>query len=121
MPNKTPNEPEGAALTDAVAERLLQRASELDVAERSSAKLAQLRDAAVEAGISATAFDKALAEMRVEAAPVATVRRSALTLPRIAAVAGIIVALLLAALTVGRMVAPAPAQTPRPAVPTQPR
>jgi hypothetical protein len=45
-------------------ERLLARASELDAADRSGAAVNDLRNAAMEAGISATAFDTALAEMR---------------------------------------------------------
>lgn len=46
------------------AERLLARASELDVARRAGSDVADLRAAASEAGISPQAFDAALAEMQ---------------------------------------------------------
>lgn len=45
------------------AEELLARASELDVANASGSAIADLRQAAQEAGISAQSFDAALAEM----------------------------------------------------------
>lgn len=47
-----------------VAERVLARASELDAALRSGSKVADLRGAAAEAGISPHAFDAALAEVQ---------------------------------------------------------
>jgi hypothetical protein len=51
-------------LPDPVAARLLDRASQLDAALRTGAPVAELRAAAAEAGISAAAFDAALAELR---------------------------------------------------------
>lgn len=53
-------------LSQAVAERLLARASELDAVHTS---IAELRAAAAEAGISAQAFDAALAEVQKEIPP----------------------------------------------------
>lgn len=50
-------------LPDPVTARLLSRASELDAARGAGATLVELRAAAVEAGISARAFDAALAEL----------------------------------------------------------
>jgi hypothetical protein len=58
-------EPESEVLSNPTAERLLARASELDAALRGgSLAVSELRAAATEAGISAEAFDAALAEMR---------------------------------------------------------
>ena len=57
-------EPEPEPLSEQVAERLLARASELDAVGSTAAKLADLRVAAMEAGISASAFDAALAELQ---------------------------------------------------------
>jgi hypothetical protein len=50
-------------LPQAVGDRVLARASELDAAIRSGASVAQLRSAALEAGISEAAFDAALSEV----------------------------------------------------------
>ena len=52
-------------LPDAQAARLLERASELDAVRRNELAIADLRAAALEAGISAEAFEAALAEMHV--------------------------------------------------------
>ena len=51
-------------LPDAQAARLLERASELDAVRRNELAIADLRAAALEAGISAEAFEAALAEMQ---------------------------------------------------------
>jgi type II secretory pathway component GspD/PulD (secretin) len=51
-------------LSEPVRTRLLERASELDAVYRAGGTVAELRAAAVEAGISARAFDEALAELR---------------------------------------------------------
>ena len=51
-------------LPQAVSDRVLARASELDAALRSGASVAQLRTAALEAGISEAAFEAALAEVQ---------------------------------------------------------
>jgi hypothetical protein len=92
-------------------ERLLARASELDVADRSGAAVNDLRAAAMEAGISASAFDKALAEMRDAErprVPAFPIRRSRVR-PLMAAAVGMIVAGLL---VLGRTLS-----TPIPATP----
>jgi type II secretory pathway component GspD/PulD (secretin) len=57
-------EPDAEVLPAAVAERLLQRASELDAARTAGTAVAELRAAAAEAGISADAFDAALGELQ---------------------------------------------------------
>ena len=51
-------------LPEAEARRLLQRASELEAARGAELSIAELRDAAREAGITSGAFDQALAELR---------------------------------------------------------
>ena len=51
-------------VSDAMTARVLARASELDVLRRAGATVAELRAAATEAGISAEAFNDALAEMQ---------------------------------------------------------
>ncbi len=56
--------PDPEVLSETVRTRLLERASELDAAYRAGGTVAELRAAAVEAGISAPAFDAALAELR---------------------------------------------------------
>ena len=66
-------------LSEAARERVLARASEIDAAR--GTRVADLRAAATEAGISAEAFDQALAELESEeggvaiAAPKASRRR----------------------------------------------
>ena len=50
-------------LSEPVATRLLSRASELDAALKGGASVAELRRAAVEAGISSAAFEAALVEL----------------------------------------------------------
>jgi hypothetical protein len=101
------NEPQGEVLTEAMSERLLLRASELDAATRSGAKLTELRDAAAEAGISTQAFDAALAEMQgavpasTSVGPVRRRRRWTSAL-----VAGIVAVLAFSTYAVGRLLAP---------------
>ena len=56
-------------LTDEAARRLLVRASELDAARPAQMSVAELRDVAREAGIRASAFEEALAELRDGAKP----------------------------------------------------
>jgi len=69
---RLPTDPDTEVLPDALAARVLARASELDAAF-STGTVANLRSAAVEAGISSRAFDAALAEVRAEdQAPVVT-------------------------------------------------
>lgn len=57
-------EPNPEVLSEPVRTRLLERATELDSAYRASGTVAELRAAAIEAGISGPAFDAALAELR---------------------------------------------------------
>ena len=65
MHRRPPAEPELQVLTAPDASRLLARASELDAAG-GAATIAQLRAAALEAGISPLAFEAALAEVRAQ-------------------------------------------------------
>ena len=51
-------------LPEEAARRLLQRASELEAARSADLSVAELRAAAREAGITASAFEQALAEFR---------------------------------------------------------
>lgn len=53
---------ETTVLSESLTKRVLTRASEIDAALRSGATIAQLRAAALEAGISEQAFEAALAE-----------------------------------------------------------
>jgi hypothetical protein len=62
--NRSPTRPDPELLSEAAAARLLARASELDAAGRAGSEVADLRLAAAEAGISAHAFDAALAELQ---------------------------------------------------------
>jgi hypothetical protein len=62
--SRSGSERERDILAEPEKARLLERASELDVAHASGAEVRELRAAAMEAGISTTAFDAALAEMR---------------------------------------------------------
>ncbi|MBA3342789.1 MAG: hypothetical protein H0T48_13260 [Gemmatimonadaceae bacterium] len=64
MQNRPPSRPDPEVLPESVAERLLARASELDVARGAGSAVVDLRAAAAEAGISAGAFDAALAELQ---------------------------------------------------------
>ena len=62
-------ESDAEVLSAPVAERLLQRASELDAARTAGSAVAELRAAAAEAGISTDAFDAALGELQKAEAP----------------------------------------------------
>ena len=65
MRRRLPAESNSEVLSNPVAERLLERASELDAALRGGTPaVSELRSAATEAGISPQAFDAALAELR---------------------------------------------------------
>lgn len=64
MPNRPPAQPDREVLSEPAVARLLARASELDAAGRAGSAVDDLRAAAAEAGISAGAFDAALAELR---------------------------------------------------------
>ena len=64
MKDRHSPKPNPEVLSEPVRTRLLERATELDAAYRVGGTVAELRAAAIEAGISASAFDAALAEMR---------------------------------------------------------
>ena len=66
MDHRRAAKPDAERLPDQVATRLLERASELDAAGRAGAAVTDLRAAAAEAGISAHAFDAALAELQAQ-------------------------------------------------------
>lgn len=67
MHRRIPVQSDPEVLSKPVAERLLERASELDAALRGGTlAVSELRSAATEAGISPQAFDAALAELRHE-------------------------------------------------------
>jgi hypothetical protein len=66
-PGVPPDGPD-ARLSEAEARRVLARAAERERAWSAGVPVARLRDAAVEAGISAAAFDAALAEARLRPA-----------------------------------------------------
>jgi hypothetical protein len=95
-------------LPDPVATRVLARASELEELRRAGASVAELRAAAMEAGISESAFEEALGEIqRAEAAGAPDVRRPTRTRLRIGAAVTALV-LLFTGIYVSRRVAPAP-------------
>ena len=95
-------------LPQSVSERVLLRASELDVASRTGASIAQLRAAARDAGISAEAFDAAVEELRAEESRRVPRRRH-----RVWGIAGVtaIVALIVF-IGVGRLAPPVAASGP---------
>lgn len=78
MDPRLPTNRDDEVLPEPVAARLIDRAIEIDGALRTGAPIAELRAAAAEAGISAAAFEAALAELRAageQRAPKATERR----------------------------------------------
>jgi hypothetical protein len=100
-------ESETEFLTESATKRLLARASELDAARGAGVTIAALRTAATEAGISQSAFNAALAELKT-AGEVRTHRdpapkRSWRMMPAVVAAAAVLaVASLFAARTVAR-------------------
>jgi hypothetical protein len=64
----TPHKPDHTVLPEPLASRVLERASELDAAQRTGTRVADLRAAAAEAGISQSAFDAAVKELEREQA-----------------------------------------------------
>lgn len=64
MQKRSPADSDAKVLAEPAAARLLERASQLDAAERSGSAIEDLRAAATEAGISTRAFDAALAELK---------------------------------------------------------
>jgi hypothetical protein len=67
-------------LPETAARRLLERASELEAARSAELSVAELREAAREAGITPTAFEQALAEIR--ATDLSSPATAALAAPR---------------------------------------
>ena len=99
-------------LPDPVATRVLERASELEALRRAGASVAELRSAALEAGISESAFEEALGEIqRAEAADAPDIRRATRSRVRIGAAVAAIV-LIVTGIFVRERVAPAPAPAP---------
>jgi hypothetical protein len=64
MQNRPPSRSDPEVLSEPLASRLLARASELDAVRGAGSAVVDLRAAAAEAGISAFAFDAALAELQ---------------------------------------------------------
>lgn len=112
MNNRHPVRPDSEVLSEPVRTRLLERASELDAAYRAGGTVAELRAAAMEAGISAPAFDAALAELRAaEQAPLVETTAAPRRRSRPWAAVAAALAAVIAVGTVGvtRMVIPADA------------
>jgi hypothetical protein len=101
---------DGDILSEPAADRLLARASELDALRQSGATVAELRAAAVEAGISADAFNAALGEMNTPAAPAPPVNASPARRGRRWALVAALTTVILGSLTVGRMTPAASSQ-----------
>ena len=72
MQKRSPADSDAKVLAEPAAARLLERASQLDAAERSGSAIEDLRAAATEAGISTRAFDAALAELKDTPTPTPT-------------------------------------------------
>ena len=107
--NHRRSERDSEILPDPVATRVLARASELETLRRAGASVAELRAAALEAGISESAFEEALGEIqRAEAAGVPDVRRPTASRLRIAVTVATVV-LFLAGIFVGLRTVPGPA------------
>jgi hypothetical protein len=58
-----PKQPDAEILTTPIADRVLERASELDALRKTGTSVADLRSAVTEAGISDAAFDAAMGEV----------------------------------------------------------
>ena len=70
MQTRPPDRPgTGVGLPDDVARQILSRAAELDLHRRDGTSIPQLREAAQDAGISAEAFDAAVAEWQESTKP----------------------------------------------------
>lgn len=106
-------DPEAEVLPGPAATRLLERASELDADRLTGAALADLRAAALEAGITADAFDAAVAELRDGAqARVPVVRQQRRRPWRKGLTITLAVLLALGSLAVSRMLVPASSGPP---------
>lgn len=99
------SQPRREVLTDQMAQRILARAAELDAAQKAAVEVANLRAAAVEAGISSSAFDSALDEIQGDAQPPAAPSRRRGPRSR-ALILGASVLVVFGAMAVTRAVAP---------------
>ena len=89
MNQRTPDETDRKVLPESVATRVLARAVELDQMRTAGSSVADLRSAAAEAGISAGAFDAALAELEHgENVPAPAVPKRAPRRVRVSVIAG---------------------------------
>ena len=103
----TPQPPSDEKVSADTARRVLERASELDAAHSAATSIAQLREAAREAGIPATAFEQALEEVRaIEQPPVADTShaRRRRVLFWAAAVPGLVIGALTLLFILGRVI-----------------
>jgi hypothetical protein len=96
-------------IPDSAAAQLLKRAVEIDTRRGMSVSIADLRAAAVEAGISTAAFDDALAELRAREAQALAKPQQARQWRRLG-IAGLTVTVLAAAFVVVRLLSPASVQ-----------
>jgi hypothetical protein len=88
MADKRDGEMEAVRLPEDAARRLIARATELDARLQTESSIADLRDAARQAGISDEAFQRALDEVRAESAkPVSAPAQQAHVRPRFIKVA----------------------------------
>jgi hypothetical protein len=105
--NRRPSEPDREMLREQEVARLFARASELDAVRGAGSQIADLRATAAEAGISASAFDAALAEMRdssrLPTPPVREVPRPRRRLFHVTATAAIAFVLVIGSYAVSRL------------------
>ena len=106
---------ESEVLSEPVATRLLERASQLDAARIGRTAVADLRAAATAAGISSDAFDAALEELRRPEPPAERAAPAPPPRPRrwklVATLTAVIVAI--GSVGIGRAVVPVPAEVVR--------
>jgi hypothetical protein len=112
-------QPDPEVLPAKVAERVLKRASELEAVRSAGTGVAQLREAAAEAGISTASFDAALGEVRdAEAglpAPLVRERRRKHVWTFLAGIAAVLLLMgaLIVPLLVARTAVPTTIERPR--------
>lgn len=112
--DRGPHGPERELLREQEIARLFRRASELDAVRGAGSAIEELRATAAEAGISASAFDAALAEMRSKAEtpdPAVAERPSGRRRTRLAMTA-IALVVMLSAVYVSRRLVPPSVATP---------
>jgi len=107
-------EPIDEHLSETKASQLLERASQLDALRHTGAPVSELRAAAIEAGISAQAFDAALEELQARdmARPAGNSLRTWRHPRRWAAVAGMVLLAGVGVVELGRAIAPDAPVTP---------